>query len=277
MRRKTKRLALLCVAGLMIAAVAPTGVMGDTGSITVMDAGGGSMSVTVKASVEDCGEFCGWFAVLRERHASLPCANVPPFTPNLSGFEETPGTFSATWTFKPFFPRQAKLCLYVQATKVGTELLSEVVYAVPSGYGHLRSTGYNCSDFLTQTGAQYYLKLYPDDPSRLDADHDGIACESNSCPCGAEPIPAEPEESTPPSTVPVFTPVSEPQRPPKKSGLSRACRQARATKESKRRSYRRARYMARHHPGRRTGHIAKWRYTAFRNAVRRAGRVCRTA
>lgn len=234
------------------------------------------MAATVKATVEDCGEFCGWFVALRERHASLPCANVPPFTPGLSGFEEAPGTFTASWVFKPFFPRQAKLCLYVEGTKVGTELLSEVVYTVPPGYGHQRSSGYNCSDFLTQTGAQYYLELYPDDPSRLDADHDGIACESNPCPCGAESIPAEPEEAPPPLAAPVVTPASEPRTPPRKSRLSRACRRARIVKEQKRRSYRRAQQRARSHPRRRARLAAKRRYIAFRNAVHRARRICRT-
>jgi hypothetical protein len=44
----------------------------------------------------------------------------------------------------------------------------------------------DCSDFATQRAAQiFYLKhggpRY--DPDRLDADHDGVACEDNPCPC----------------------------------------------------------------------------------------------
>lgn len=40
---------------------------------------------------------------------------------------------------------------------------------------------YNCSDFPLADGttAQQYLARYPSDPSRLDADHDGVACESS--------------------------------------------------------------------------------------------------
>lgn len=47
----------------------------------------------------------------------------------------------------------------------------------PSGPG--RSSGYNCDDFPLSDGtsAQQYLNRYPDDPSGLDRDGDGVACE----------------------------------------------------------------------------------------------------
>jgi hypothetical protein len=44
----------------------------------------------------------------------------------------------------------------------------------------------DCSDFPNQKKAQRYFKRHGGprkDPSRLDADHDGIACEDNKCPC----------------------------------------------------------------------------------------------
>jgi hypothetical protein len=40
----------------------------------------------------------------------------------------------------------------------------------------------DCSDFPTQAAAQKFFKKHGgprQDPHRLDADHDGIACESN--------------------------------------------------------------------------------------------------
>lgn len=43
------------------------------------------------------------------------------------------------------------------------------------------SADYDCGDFSTQAEAQEYL--LPGDPDGLDADSDGIACESNPCPC----------------------------------------------------------------------------------------------
>jgi excalibur calcium-binding domain-containing protein/thrombospondin type 3 repeat protein len=44
----------------------------------------------------------------------------------------------------------------------------------------------NCSDFSTQAGAQNYYESVGgpgQDPEGLDADHDGIACETLPCPC----------------------------------------------------------------------------------------------
>ncbi|WP_329053252.1 excalibur calcium-binding domain-containing protein [Amycolatopsis sp. NBC_01488] len=45
----------------------------------------------------------------------------------------------------------------------------------------------DCSDFQYQEDAQAVLDQDPADPNRLDADHDGIACES---------LPHRPQEST---------------------------------------------------------------------------------
>jgi hypothetical protein len=44
----------------------------------------------------------------------------------------------------------------------------------------------DCSDFPTQRAAQIFFLKHGgprNDPDRLDADHDGIACEDNPCPC----------------------------------------------------------------------------------------------
>jgi hypothetical protein len=43
-----------------------------------------------------------------------------------------------------------------------------------------------CSDFATQKQAQIFFRKHGGprrDPDRLDADHDGVACEANPCPC----------------------------------------------------------------------------------------------
>lgn len=42
---------------------------------------------------------------------------------------------------------------------------------------------YVCSDFAHQAEAQEHLR--PGDPYGLDADHDGVACESLPCPCSS--------------------------------------------------------------------------------------------
>jgi hypothetical protein len=41
---------------------------------------------------------------------------------------------------------------------------------------------YNCADFSSQSQAQAVLRADPRDPNRLDADRDGLACETNGAP-----------------------------------------------------------------------------------------------
>jgi hypothetical protein len=41
---------------------------------------------------------------------------------------------------------------------------------------------FNCSDFVSQADAQAVLRADPTDPNRLDADKDGVACESRPAP-----------------------------------------------------------------------------------------------
>jgi endonuclease YncB( thermonuclease family) len=72
----------------------------------------------------------------------------------------------------------------------------------------------DCSDFSTQADAQAYFLAHggpASDPDRLDADHDGIACESSPCPCNysttptasvAVPVPAPPPPSPPAAPIP---------------------------------------------------------------------------
>ena len=49
----------------------------------------------------------------------------------------------------------------------------------------------DCGDFPTQAAAQtFFLGHSPaSDPHRLDADGDGIACDSNPCPCSTRRTP----------------------------------------------------------------------------------------
>jgi hypothetical protein len=47
---------------------------------------------------------------------------------------------------------------------------------------------YNCDDFTSQAQAQAVLRAAPADPNRLDADRDGIACESNKAPYDRVPV-----------------------------------------------------------------------------------------
>jgi endonuclease YncB( thermonuclease family) len=59
----------------------------------------------------------------------------------------------------------------------------------------------DCSDFATQASAQnYFLSIGgpSSDPDGLDGDADGVACESNPCPCNYSTTPTTP----PPPTAP---------------------------------------------------------------------------
>ncbi|HEX5713509.1 MAG TPA: hypothetical protein VFX85_09375 [Solirubrobacterales bacterium] len=176
------------------------GASADSGSLSVSDDGGGLIAVKAEATRSACGEgLCAWYAAVVERHASLPCANDLTFRAGVAGFSTDAGTVRKNLTFKPFFPRQAKLCLYVLPVVGKPELVAETTYKVPDGYGSLRSTQKSCAGFESQAAAQYYLYLYPDDPSRLDSDRNGTVCEENPCPCEAEPIPAEPRVKADPA------------------------------------------------------------------------------
>lgn len=67
----------------------------------------------------------------------------------------------------------------------------------------------DCGDFATQAAAQvFFLGAGPGDPHRLDAEGDGLACESNPCPCtGSAPVPLVGQTTAP---TPTPTPQAEP-------------------------------------------------------------------
>jgi hypothetical protein len=57
----------------------------------------------------------------------------------------------------------------------------------PSAYVG-QGDAYNCANFSSQAQAQAVLRADPSDPNRLDADNDGIACESNRLPRDTVPV-----------------------------------------------------------------------------------------
>jgi hypothetical protein len=52
-----------------------------------------------------------------------------------------------------------------------------------------RREAINCPDFATQAAAQAALRADPSDPSELDTDRDGIACEKNLGERDTVPVP----------------------------------------------------------------------------------------
>jgi hypothetical protein len=199
--RRVRGLVILAIS--VLAVVAPSSAIADSASISAVDAGGGEMRVVADVTSTSCSTFgyCGWFAFAVERHSSLPCREDDAFLTHVGSLRESSGTSHEEWTYEPFFPRVDKICVLV-SNAAGVHPVGESLISLPVGYGRQRSSAHNCSFFSSQERAQYYLELYPDDPSGLDGDHDGVACEANTCPCGAEPIPPEPTPA--PTPIPVM-------------------------------------------------------------------------
>jgi hypothetical protein len=195
---------VLLLAGLLW----PASALADSASIvSFQDAGGGQITVTYTVTSTSgtpgqvlypggpvFGRNYSWYAYMAEEHASRPCNPAwANYLRHVVPFHEESGSVTSTVTFRPFFPRQIKLCVYLNNT-AGHRAVLEQVFSIPAGYGVQRSSGYNCSHFSRYSAQDYYW-LYPGDPSGLDADRDGAACEENT---GAQPgpqIPAEPQPS----------------------------------------------------------------------------------
>lgn len=75
-------------------------------------------------------------------------------------------------------------CVRLLAAIVAAVALPVLLFAsLPAGAS---ASDKDCSDFPTQRAAQFFFLKHGGprlDPDRLDADHDGIACEDNPCPC----------------------------------------------------------------------------------------------
>jgi hypothetical protein len=76
------------------------------------------------------------------------------------------------------------------APLLGAEPMAEAVLL--PGFDPLayldQGDAYNCAAFTSQAEAQAVLRADPSDPNRLDADRDGIACESNRKPYDHTPV-----------------------------------------------------------------------------------------
>ncbi len=110
------------------------------------------------------------------------------------------------------------------ATFIATPVLvlgATLAVASPAGATHPGDV--DCGDFTYQEEAQAHLDAHPSDPDNLDADGDGIACETlPHRPGGGAPAPqptptACPSPSTSlkptPSPAPTKSPTSQPSEP----------------------------------------------------------------
>jgi hypothetical protein len=77
----------------------------------------------------------------------------------------------------------ANLLSRLSAAAVVCAVLMVLLMAMPSAAS---ASDKDCSDFASQRAAQIFFLRHGGprhDPDRLDADHDGVACEDNPCPC----------------------------------------------------------------------------------------------
>jgi hypothetical protein len=82
----------------------------------------------------------------------------------------------------------------------GSYVCGDLGYACqyPGGSTTPTTTTKNCADFSSQQAAQDFYSGDTSDPSGLDADNDGLACEDNPCPCA----PSDPRGDGDYDTVP---------------------------------------------------------------------------
>ncbi len=89
---------------------------------------------------------------------------------------------------------------------IALALVAVLLAGSPSESGAI---DYDCSDFSSQASAQEFFINSGgpgSDPHGLDGDGDGVACESNACPCstgGSTPPPSAPPAPVPPAPEPV--------------------------------------------------------------------------
>jgi endonuclease YncB( thermonuclease family) len=114
----------------------------------------------------------------------------------------------------PTLARMTRFAIASLVGALGATLLVLVLLATPAAAHH----GYDmdCSSFSSQASAQSHMNAHPGDPDGLDgSDDDGLACESNSCPCyyggATQPEPAPPSPPPAPAPAPAPSPIAQPQ------------------------------------------------------------------
>ena len=82
-------------------------------------------------------------------------------------------------------------------------LVVTLVVTILAGTAPAAATDMDCGDFVTQAEAQaFFVAAGAGDPHRLDSDGDGLACESNPCPCATDIVPFVGTPTTTPTTAP---------------------------------------------------------------------------
>lgn len=110
-------------------------------------------------------------------------------------------------------------------------LVVTLVVTVLAGTAPAAATDMDCGDFATQAEAQaFFVAAGAGDPHRLDSDGDGLACESNPCPCSTDIVPFVGTPTTTSTPTPTPTPTTTPTDPGAGDGGSSGTDRARVVR-----------------------------------------------
>jgi Excalibur calcium-binding domain len=157
---------------------------------------GVSMSAGVSYSWDSCSGSC--FGEYLHAYLTTPGSSCVQGGEPMVAFEplsSTGGASSRTITFQPRGPEgNVQLCAQVERWDlVSGQFLVAADAAIAYTQGEIPGNIYNCRDFAYQEDAQAYLRKWPTDPSGLDGDNDGVACEElPRRPLIGSPTPAPP-------------------------------------------------------------------------------------
>jgi hypothetical protein len=209
----------LSVAAFLLAAgalgVGAGGARGASVTVTSFtEASGVSMSAEISYSWDACGGDC--LGEFMHAYLTTPGAACVPGGEPMVGFEALAGAGGSASRALSFPARGAEgdvqLCAQVEewTLAAGQGNLASAA-AVTHSQGEIPGDIYNCADFGYQEEAEEYLRRWPTDPSRLDGDDDGVACEDLPrrplAPAGPSPAPAPapaPVTAAPPAAAPTY-------------------------------------------------------------------------
>jgi hypothetical protein len=179
--RRAGRLGL----GILLAVLLPAApALADSGSMTPTVLANGSVAVSVEYTVDSCPATSDPLGCIHSPMIRLgaPAATCISSDQVIAGFRYRSGnaTFQDAYVLTGLPIGAVHLCLWLQpwGPPGNDRLMGEVTFnnippSPPTAAG--APADKDCDDFKFQEDAQ--SQLLPGDPYRLDADHDGIACE----------------------------------------------------------------------------------------------------
>lgn len=158
------------------------------------------MSASVNYSWDGCTGSC--FGEFLHAYLTTPGSACTVGGEPSVAFERLGATAGGSARTITFSPRGAEgdvqLCAQIERWDLNTgQFVVAADAAIAHTQGAIPGDIYNCRNFAYQEEAQAYLQKWPTDPSNLDGDNDGIACEE---------LPRRPQPVTVPPPVPAPPP-----------------------------------------------------------------------